>query len=50
MFLGGSIAPIDDIAVADLKLEPGPVGARDGLPVVAVTANQSAEVVVSNRG
>ena len=50
MFLGGSIAPIDDIAVADLKLEPGPVGVRDGLPVVAVTANQSAEVVVSNRG
>ena len=50
MFLGGEIAPVDDIALADLKLEPGPVGSRDGLPVVAVTSNQSAQVVVSNRG
>ncbi len=50
MFLSGSIAPVDDVALADLKLEPGPVGVRDGLPVVAVTADQSAQVVVSNRG
>ncbi|HEX5631200.1 MAG TPA: hypothetical protein VFY15_06045 [Acidimicrobiia bacterium] len=50
MFLAGSIAPVDDIALADLKLEPGPVGVRDGLPVVAVTSSQSAQVVVSNRG
>ncbi len=50
MFLAGSIAPVDDIALADLKLEPGPVGVRDGLPVVALTSSQSAQVVVSNRG
>ena len=50
MFLAGTIAPVDDIALADLKLEPGPVGEADGLPVLAVTANQSAQVVVSNRG
>ena len=50
MFLAGSIAPIDDIALADLKLEPGPVGVSGGMPVVAVTASQSAEVVVANRG
>jgi hypothetical protein len=50
MFLSGSIAPVDDIALADLKLEPGPVGEQDGLPVLAVTANQAATVVVSNRG
>ena len=50
MFLAGSIAPVDDIAVSDLKLEPGPVGVRDGLPVLAVSATQSAQVVVTNRG
>lgn len=50
MFLAGTIAPVDDIALADLKLEPGPVGEADGLPVLAVTADQSAQVVVSNRG
>ena len=50
MFLSGSVAPVDDIALADLKLEPGPVGEQDGLPVLAVTANQSATVAVSNRG
>ena len=50
MFLSGTIAPVDDVALADLKLEPGPVGVRDGLPVVAVTADQQAQVVVSNRG
>jgi hypothetical protein len=50
MFLSGTIAPVDDIAIADLKLEPGPVGERDGLPVLAITADQSALVVVSNRG
>ena len=50
MFISGSIAPVDDVALADLKLEPGPVGEQDGLPVLAVTANQSATVVVSNRG
>ncbi len=50
MFLSGAIAPIDDIALADLKLEPGPVGEQDGLPVLAVTATQSATVAVSNRG
>jgi hypothetical protein len=50
MFIAGTLAPVDDVAVADLKLEPGPVGERDGLPVIAVTTLQTAEVTISNRG
>lgn len=50
MFIAGSIAPVDDIAVSDLRLEPGPVGVRDGLPVLAVTSEQEAAVTISNRG
>jgi hypothetical protein len=48
MFLAESIAPVDDIAVSDLKLEPGPVGVRDGLPVSR--SHPVAQVVVTNRG
>ena len=50
MFIAGSLGPVDDLAVADLRLEPGPVGEREGLPVIAVTVLQTAEVTLSNRG
>lgn len=50
MFVAGTIGPVDDVAVADLKLEPGPVALRDGLPVLAVTGAQSAAVTITNRG
>jgi len=50
MFIAPGITPVDDIAVADINLEPGPVGERDGLPVVPVSADQSVTATVSNRG
>ncbi|WKZ81931.1 MAG: hypothetical protein QY307_07475 [Acidimicrobiia bacterium] len=50
MFVAGTITPVNDLAVADLKLEPGAVGESGGLPVLAVTADQKAEVTVTNRG
>ena len=50
MFIAPGITPVDDIAVADLNLDPAPVGERDGLPVVPVSAVQSVTVTVSNRG
>lgn len=50
MFLTPDLAPVDDLAVADIRLEPGPVGSSGGLPVVPVSASQSLEVTVTNRG
>jgi len=50
MFLTPDLAPVDDLAVADLRLEPGPVGSSGGIPVVPVSASQSLEVTITNRG
>lgn len=50
MFIAPGITPVDDIAVADINLEPAPVGERDGLPVVPVSADHSVTATVSNRG
>ena len=50
MFLTPSIGPVQNIAVADLRLDPSAVGEQDGLPVLAVVGVQRAEVTISNRG
>lgn len=50
MFIAPEITPVDDIAVADLNLDPAPVGESEGFPVVPVSADQSVTVTVSNRG
>ena len=50
MFLTPDLAPVDDLAVADLRLEPAPVGSSGGIPVVPVSAGQSVEVTITNRG
>jgi len=50
MFIAPGITPVDDIAVADLNLDPAPVGERDGLPVVPASATQSVTATISNRG
>jgi hypothetical protein len=39
-----------NLAVADLRLDPAPVGEQVGLPVVPLSDALSAEVTVSNRG
>jgi len=50
MFLTPDLAPVDDLAVADLRLEPAPVGESGGIPVVPVSASQSIEATITNRG
>jgi len=50
MFLTPNLAPVDDLAVADLRLEPGPVGSSGGLPVIPVSGSQSLEATIFNRG
>jgi hypothetical protein len=50
MFLAPSIGPVQNVAVADLRLDPSAVGEQDGLPVLALVGVQRAEVTVSNRG
>lgn len=40
----------ENLAVADLHLDPAPVGEQMGLPVVPVSESLSVEVTVANRG
>ncbi|MDP2624127.1 MAG: hypothetical protein Q8Q29_10045 [Actinomycetota bacterium] len=50
MFLTPELASVDDLAVADIRLEPSPVGVSGGLPVVPVSSSQSLGVTINNRG
>jgi hypothetical protein len=50
MFLTPGLSAVDDLAVADLRLDPASVGTSGGLPVVPISANQSIEVTIFNRG
>ena len=50
LFITPGLTSEFNVAVADLKLEPGPVGEADGIPVVPAGLGLSAEVTVSNRG
>jgi len=50
LFLTENLGPVQNVAVADLRLDPASVGEQQGLAVLAVTPSQSAEVTISNRG
>jgi len=50
LFLTENLGPVQNLAVADLRFEPASVGEQEGLPVLAITPNQTAEVTISNRG
>jgi hypothetical protein len=50
LFLTENLGPVQNVAVADLRLDPASVGEQEGLPVLAITPNQVAEVTVANRG
>lgn len=41
---------VTNLGIADIKLEPGPVGDRNGIPVIPMTEQLDAEATVSNRG
>jgi len=50
LFLAPSLGPVQNIAIADLRLDPASVGEQEGLPVIAFLGEQGVEVTVSNRG
>lgn len=50
LFLAPSLGPVQNVAIADLRLDPAAVGEQEGLPVLAFVGQQRAEVTVSNRG
>lgn len=50
LFLAPSLGPVQNVAIADLRLDPASVGQQEGLPVLALVGEQRAEVTVSNRG
>jgi len=50
MLRAPGLGVIVNLGIADIKLEPGPTGERNGIPVVPVSETLDAEATISNRG
>lgn len=50
LILSPGLAVLENIAIADLRLDPAPIGEQVGLPVVPFSENLDADVTVANRG
>jgi hypothetical protein len=50
MLQAPGLGVIVNVGIADVKLEPGPTGERNGIPVVPVSDSLTAEATISNRG
>jgi len=50
LILSPGLTVLEDLAVADLRLDPEPVGEQVGLPVIPVSESLDADVTVANRG
>jgi hypothetical protein len=50
MFLTPGLTEVDDLAVADYRLDPAAVGESEGIPEVPIAASQSIEATIYNRG
>jgi hypothetical protein len=50
MLLATDLRVVVDLAVADIRLDPPPLGVQGGLPVVPAVDTLNAEATVSNRG
>ena len=50
LILSPGLTVLEDLAVADLRLDPEPVGVQVGLPVIPVSESLNADVTVANRG
>ncbi|MBN2114151.1 MAG: hypothetical protein JW785_08500 [Acidimicrobiia bacterium] len=50
LILAPGLTVLENLAVADLRLDPAPVGEQVGLPVVPVSESLNADVTVANRG
>jgi len=50
MLQAPGLGVVVNLAIADIKLDPGPTGERDGVPVVPVSDSLNAEATISNRG
>jgi hypothetical protein len=50
LILTPGLTVLEDLAVADLRLDPAPIGEQLSLPVVPVSDSLDADVTVANRG
>jgi hypothetical protein len=50
LILSPGLTVLEDLAMADLRLDPEPVGEQVGLPVIPVSESLDADVTVANRG
>jgi hypothetical protein len=50
IFLSPDLGVTRDLAVADISLDPGPMGSEGGVPVVPLSETLDAEVTISNKG
>lgn len=50
MLQAPGLGVVVNLAIADIKLEPGPTGERNGIPVVPVSETLTAEATISNSG
>ena len=50
LLLNPDAGVVRNLAIADMRLEPGPVGERNGIPVVPFSEGLDAEATVSNLG
>jgi hypothetical protein len=50
LLLTPGLAVLENLSVADLRLDPAPVGEQVGLPVVPISDSLDVEVTVANRG
>lgn len=50
MLQAPGLGVIVNVGIADIRLEPGPTGERNGIPVVPVSDTLVAEATISNRG
>lgn len=50
MLQAPGLGVVVNLGIADIRLEPGPTGERNGIPVVPVSESLDAEAIISNTG
>jgi hypothetical protein len=50
MLITPGLGVVENLAIADLKLDPAPVGEREGIPLVPLSESLNVEATVANRG
>ena len=50
MLQAPGLGVVVNVAIADMRLDPGPTGERNGIPVIPVSETLTAEAIISNNG